>query len=171
MTTAPTTSGASGVRLRAARAGDWLAIESLLADAELPLAGAREHLGEFIVAEGAAETLLGCAALERYPVAPADQPEGAANADAEASGLLRSLAVAPAARGLGLGASLVALLLAAARAERLADVTLLTTTAADYFPRFGFRQVTREAAPLAVRESVEFREACPDSAVVMSLAL
>lgn len=169
MTTAPTTSGptsgARGVRLRTARASDWLAIESLLADAELPLAGAREHLRAFIVAEGAAATLLGCAALERYPEAPASPADGGA------SGLLRSLAVASAARGLGVGASLVESLLAAARTERLADVTLLTTTAAAYFPRFGFHPIARDAAPLAVRESVEFREACPDSAVVMTLAL
>lgn len=162
-----TTSGARSVRLRAARVTDWLAIESLLADAELPLEGARERLREFVVATGATGALLGCVALERYPAAPANTADGAARA----SGLLRSLAVVSAARGLGLGASLVESLLTAARAEELADVTLLTTTAADYFPRFGFRQIAREAAPLAVRESIEFREACPESAVVMTLAL
>lgn len=159
------TAGMSGVRLREAQPDDWLAVESLLADAELPLAGAREHLRDFIVAEGAAATLLGCAALERYLAA--DTEEGAARV----SGLLRSLAVAPAARGLGLGASLVESLLSAARAQGLADVTLLTTTAAEYFPRFGFQQIARETAPLAVRDSIEFREACPASAVVMSRAL
>lgn len=156
--------GMSGVRLRMAQPGDLLAVESLLADAELPLAGAREHLRDFVVAEGAAATLLGCAALERYAT-------GSAAGAAHVSGLLRSLAVAPAARGLGLGASLVESLLSAARAQGLADVTLLTTTAAEYFPRFGFQQIAREAAPLAVRDSIEFREACPDSAVVMSRAL
>ena len=167
MTTTTGKTGMSGVRLREAQPGDWLAVESLLADAELPLAGAREHLRDFIVAEGAAATLLGCAALEQYAGDPAGVTAGAARV----SGLLRSLAVAPAARGLGLGASLVESLLSAARAQGLADVTLLTTTAADYFPRFGFRQIAREAAPLAVRESIEFREACPESAVVMTLAL
>lgn len=160
--------GMSGVRLRMAQPGDWLAVESLLADAELPLAGAREHLRDFVVAEGAAATLLGCAALERYA---AGSEEGAEEGAAHVSGLLRSLAVAPAARGLGLGASLVESLLSAARAQGLADVTLLTTTAAEYFPRFGFQQIAREAAPLAVRDSIEFREACPASAVVMSRAL
>ena len=158
------TAGMSGVRLREAQPDDWLAVESLLADAELPLAGAREHLRDFVVAEGAAATLLGCAALERYA---AVAEAGAARV----SGLLRSLAVAPAARGLGLGASLVESLLSAARAQGLADVTLLTTTAAEYFPRFGFQQIAREAAPLAVRDSIELREACPASAVVMSRTL
>jgi len=164
--------GMNGVRLREAQPDDWLAVESLLADAELPLAGAREHLGDFIVAEGAAATLLGCAALERYAAGcAAGDAAGAEESDARVSGLLRSLAVAPAARGLGLGASLVESLLSAARAQGLADVTLLTTTAAEYFPRFGFQQIAREAAPLAVRDSIEFREACPASAVVMSRAL
>lgn len=167
MTTTTGTTGISGVRLREAQPDDWLAVESLLADSELPLAGAREHLCDFIVAEGAAATLLGCAALEQY----AADAEGVTEGAARMSGLLRSLAVAPAARGLGLGASLVESLLSAARAQGLADVTLLTTTAADYFPRFGFRQIAREEAPLAVRDSIEFREACPESAVVMSRAL
>lgn len=167
MTTTTGKIGMSGVRLREAQPGDWLAVESLLADAELPLAGAREHLRDFIVAEGAATTLLGCAALEQY----AAEPTGPAEGVARVSGLLRSLAVAPAARGLGLGASLVESLLSVAHAQGLADVTLLTTTAADYFSRFGFRQIARESAPLAVRDSIEFREACPATAVVMSCAL
>jgi N-acetylglutamate synthase-like GNAT family acetyltransferase len=162
-----TTSGARSVRLRAARVTDWLAIESLLADAELPLEGARERLCEFVVATGATGALLGCVALERYPAAPANTADGAARAWV----VMRSVAVVSEALCLGLRASLVESLLAAARAEELADVTLLTTTAADYFPRFGFRQIAREAAPLAVRESIEFREACPESAVVMTLAL
>lgn len=157
-----TISEMSGMRLRAAQPHDWLALEALLRAAGLPLAGAREALSDFIVAEGAGETLLGCAALEAYAAQPGAAPT---------SGLLRSLAVAPSARGLGLGASLVASLLDAARERGLADVTLLTTTAADYFPRFGFREIARDAAPLAVRASIEFREACPDSAVVMALAL
>lgn len=153
--TAPTS-----VVLRAARPDDWRSVAELLADAELPLAGAQDHLSDFIVAEGAGGTLLGCAALERYTVDDA----------APASALLRSLAVAPAARGLGLGALLVGRLLDSARESGVADVTLLTTTAAGYFPRFGFQAITREEAPVAVRASVEFREACPASATVMTLA-
>lgn len=149
----------AGVTTRAARADDWVAVSTLLTEARLPLAGAREHLGDFIVAEGAGGAVLGCAALERYTSAGAT------------SGLLRSLAVATDARGLGLGALLVGRLLATAQADGLANVTLLTTTAADYFPRFGFRVIARDEAAPAVRVSVEFREACPTSATAMSLAL
>jgi amino-acid N-acetyltransferase len=151
-----------GARLRRATPDDWAAVAALLEAAGLPLAGAHEHLGDFIVAERADAALLGCVAVERYPAA-----EGAARA----SGLLRSLAVASTARGLGLGARLVRQALATAREAELADVTLLTTTAADYFPRFGFRAITRDEAPLPIRDSLEFREACPDTATVMTLAL
>ena len=48
---------------------------------------------------------------------------------------------------------------------------LLTTTAEEYFPRYGFRRIPRESASPAARESVEFREACPASAVTMVLEL
>lgn len=152
----------AGVALRRAEPGDWVAVAALLDDADLPLAGAHEHLDDFIVAEGAGGALLGCAALERYH---------AAHDGARASGLLRSVAIAQPARGLGLGARLIERLLTTAREADLADVSLLTTTAADYFPRFGFRVVARNAAPLPVRDSIEFREACPDTATVMTLAL
>lgn len=152
----------AGVALRRGEPGDWVAVAALLDDADLPLAGAREHLDDFIVAEGAGGALLGCAALERYP---------AARGGARVSGLLRSVAVALPARRLGLGARLVGRLLTTAREADLADVTLLTTTAADYFLRFGFRMVARDEAPLPVRDSIEFREACPDTATVMTLAL
>jgi amino-acid N-acetyltransferase len=50
-------------------------------------------------------------------------------------------------------------------------ITLLTTTAATFFPRFGFRAIARAAAPRAVQDSVEFREACPASASVLLLDL
>ena len=50
-------------------------------------------------------------------------------------------------------------------------VYLLTETAGDFFPRFGFRPTTRAAVPSAVQQSVEFREACPASAVVMRTEL
>jgi amino-acid N-acetyltransferase len=48
---------------------------------------------------------------------------------------------------------------------------LLTTSAEHYFPRFGFVQIGRDDVRGAVRESVEFREACPASAVVMRAEL
>lgn len=57
-----------------------------------------------------------------------------------------------------------------ARAEGLMDVTPLTTTAADYFTRYGILAIPREDAPEAVCAPVESREARPETATVMALA-
>ena len=143
------------VNFSPARPEDWPDVLALLATCDLPLAGVDEALDGFIVARDAAGGLAGCAALERYG----------------RSGLLRSVAVAEAWRGQGVAAALTARLLAAARATGITDVTLLTTTAADYFTRYGFAAIPREEAPEPVRASVEFREACPDTATIMTRAL
>ncbi|HVO72301.1 MAG TPA: arsenic resistance N-acetyltransferase ArsN2 [Aggregatilineaceae bacterium] len=137
---------------RTAGPDDWTAIAALLTRVDLPLDGAREHLDGFLLAFGGA-TLAGVAGLERYG----------------ATGLLRSVAVAE--RGTGLGKELVRRLLDRASADGLTSVVLLTTTAADYFPRFGFHRIARKEAPSAVQESIEFKSACPDSAIVMELPL
>lgn len=138
-----------------ARAGELPALRALLAACDLPLAGVDEALGGFVVARDATGALVGCAALERYG----------------RSGLLRSVAVADAWRGQGVAGTLTTRLLDEARAAGLTDITLLTTTAADYFTRHGFAEIPREATPDPVRAAVEFREACPDTATVMTLAL
>jgi N-acetylglutamate synthase-like GNAT family acetyltransferase len=82
-------------------------------------------------------------------------------------GLLRSVAVAGDERGRGTGARLVERALSNALGRGLHTVTLLTTTAADYFPRFGFREVGRDDVPSSVRASDEFRSVCPSTATVM----
>lgn len=131
---------------------DLPAILDLLTQHGLPHAGLTEHMGAALVAR-AGGAVVGSAALEIYG--------GAA--------LLRSLAVAPALRGQGLGGRLVAAALARAHALGVRRLYLLTTTAADYFPRFGFRPITRDEVDPAVRASAEFTGACPQSASVMAL--
>ncbi len=144
----------SDVRIRPATPEDWGAVEQLLRARQLPLAGARAHLQHFLVAvEG--ETAVGCIGLERYGD----------------TGLLRSLAVAETHAGRGTGRALVSGLLDLAGRLGLRDVWLLTTTAADYFPRFGFEVVAREALPSSLGASEELRGACPASATAMGLAL
>jgi phosphinothricin acetyltransferase len=141
-------------RIREALPGDWEQIAGLLTTTGLPLAGAREHLVGFLLAEREG-ALVGCAAVERYGTA----------------GLLRSVAVAHSERGHGTGAALVSRCIAEARGARLETLVLLTTTAAEYFPRFGFTAVARSAVPEAVQASEEFRGACPASATVMLATL
>lgn len=138
--------------VRPATGADWESISSLLSNAQLPLDGARDQLPRFRVAE-LDGIVVGCAATERY------------GTDA----LLRSVAVSPAHHGRAIGATLVARVLDETRDEGIQTVVLLTTTAAGWFPRFGFQQVHRDEAPASVRDSVEFRSACPASAVTMLL--
>ena len=136
--------------IRAATTRDLAAIKSLLEKYKLPVAGLEGHIATTLVAQRSAR-VVGCAALEVYG----------------AAGLLRSVAVDEARRGAGLGHQLTQAALDLARARGLTSVYLLTTTAATFFPRFGFREVARDDVDPAVRASIEFTTACPASAVAM----
>jgi amino-acid N-acetyltransferase len=138
--------------LRPAAPGDWPAIAALLSQHGLPTEGAADHLAHFIVAEEAGG-IAGVAGLELYGDAA----------------LLRSVAVAE--PGAGLGSVLVRAAITQARASGVHDVILLTTTAARFFPRFGFERIGREAVPAALLASSEFRGACPASAETMALRI
>lgn len=81
--------------------------------------------------------------------------------------LLRSLAVDDAWRGRGVGRALVEAAERAARAEGVQTLCLLTTTAAAFFERLGYRPAERDTAPEAIRATREFRDLCPASAVFM----
>jgi amino-acid N-acetyltransferase len=140
--------------MRRATRHDWPKIAALLATADLPLAGADEHLPDFFLAFRE-DLLVGTAGLERYGD----------------TALLRSVAVASTERGQGLGQALVRQALVHAVSLGLRQVVLLTTTAADFFPRFGFQPINRAEVPLAAQASVEFQEVCPASAAVLSLVL
>jgi amino-acid N-acetyltransferase len=133
---------------------DTPAILQLVAAAGLPLAGLTDHLGAAIVgrAEG---RIVACAALEIHR-------DGA---------LLRSVAVDGALRGHGLGAQIVSAALDLARRRGVTKAYLLTTTAEQYFRRFGFTPVTRDTVPPGVRRSVEFESACPAGAVAMEVLI
>jgi amino-acid N-acetyltransferase len=89
----------------------------------------------------------------------------------EGGALLRSVAVDPAERGSGLGRLLNERAIGEADARELAAVYLLTTTAEEYFTRFGFAVVAREQVPDSLRASVEFQSACPATATVMRKVL
>lgn len=140
----------TGATLRRARADDLAAVSRLLADAHLPLDGVEGALRDFVVAE-AKGALVGVAGLERCGM----------------HALLRSVVVSDAWRSRSLGRALVERVIADADAGGIPALYLLTTTAERYFPRFGFREVAREAVPEDVRRTAEFRGACPASATVM----
>lgn len=149
------TSGHAGsVHLRPATPGDLSRVCALLASASLPVAGVEPHLTEFIVAEDDAG-LVGVIGRETYG----------------STALLRSAAVEPRVRGTGLGSLLVRELTERAKADGVRSLILLTTTAEQWFPRFGFVPITRDSVPVALRASEELRGACPASAVVMEKLL
>jgi amino-acid N-acetyltransferase len=133
---------------------DGPAIVQLLSDAGLPVDGLADHLHTALVALDNTR-IVGCAALEVYP-------DGA---------LLRSVVVAPAAQEHGLGQRLTDAATAMAKLLGTPAVYLLTTTAESYFRRFGFVRITRGQVPMSVQQSVEFRSACPASAIVMRRTL
>ncbi len=145
---------AGAPRVRAATPADLAAVERLLTASSLPLDGVREALPAFVVAEAATasgDDIVGVAGLE------------VRGADA----LLRSVAVHPDWRSHGLGRALVTRVISDAEARGLRALYLLTTTAEQYFPSFGFHTVARDAVPDEVRETAEFRSVCPASATVM----
>ena len=134
------------VHIQRACEADGPSILQLLRDAELPVDGLVEHLNTaFVARHGAA--IVGCAALEIYS-------DGA---------LLRSVVVAAAARGQGLGQRLTDAAITLAKSLGTPAIYLLTTTAESYFPRLGFARIAREQVPTSVQQSVEFRSACPAS--------
>lgn len=133
---------------------DLAAVFALLDANGLPRAGLDEHLATTLVARDQGR-LVGCAALELYGRAA----------------LLRSVAVAAPLRGRGVGQALTSAALALARGRGVQTVYLLTETAAQFFPKFGFEVVTRASVEPAVLQSTEFTTACPASALVMALAL
>lgn len=134
-----------------ATASDEPSIASLLDASGLPTDGLTDHLATALVGrEGA--SVVASAALELYGDAA----------------LLRSVAVAASARGRGLGRRIARAALDLAQQRGARTVYLLTTTASDFFARhLGFRRTVRLEVPAAVRQSVEFRGACPATAEVM----
>ena len=138
------------ISLRGATNADLLAILALARQAALPEVGIAEAIDRFSVAvhDG---VIVGSAGLEAY------------GRDA----LLRTVVVAPASRGTGVGRELVEDAFRRARTLDLRSVFLLTTTAREFFGRLGFEPTPRASAPPLLRESWEFKTGCPDTAVLM----
>ena len=142
------------IAVSAATAADLPEILALLGRSRLPPDGLAEHVASTIVAKDGGR-VVGSAALELYGDV----------------GLLRSVAVDEGVRGQGLGRRLTRAALDLARPRGLRTVYLLTETAGGFFPRFGFRPVTRGDVDPAALQSVEFTTLCPASALVMALDL
>lgn len=150
------------VAIRQARPADLPAIEQLLIDADLPIAGVGEILktnaGDFFVAEADVH----------------DEPAVVGVAGLEVccnNALLRSVAVRPEWRRHAVGRDLVRRIVSDAESRGIHALYLLTTTAEHYFPRFGFERIDRRDVAPEIAETVEFKSACPASAVAMKKTL
>jgi len=141
-------------RIETASPADADGVLRLLDQNHLPLDGLGDHLATTLVARQDGQ-IVGSAALEMYP-------DGA---------LLRSVAVAPALQGHGLGHELTDAAIRLARDLQVPAIYLLTTTADRYFPKFGFEPIQRADVPPTVQTSIEFTSACPSSATVMRKSL
>jgi amino-acid N-acetyltransferase len=143
----------AAIAISAALPGEAPAIASLLRDADLPHEDFADHLANFLVArrEGGVVGAVGCE-LHGWDA------------------LLRSLVVAPAHRGTGLGGELVERLAAEARRRGVKRFYLLTTTAEEFFARRGFQKIARQAVPAVIAGTKEFNRLCPSSAVCMTRA-
>lgn len=87
------------------------------------------------------------------------------------AGLLRSLAIADAHRGNGLGRKLVAYAEEWAVCSGLRSLYLLTNTADDFFKRLGYVALARSDAPKAITETPQFAGLCPASSTFMAKVL
>ncbi len=113
--------------IRPAVEADRAAVDALLAGSELVPVDLDERFGESWIVAAREGSLVGVAGVEVH------------GEDA----LLRSVAVHADLRGAGLGAELAANRIAWARSRGLRALYLLTTSAAGYWPRFGFERIDR----------------------------
>jgi phosphinothricin acetyltransferase len=151
MTTTRPSATVAPIAIVPALPGDLPAILDLVGAVSLPPEGIADALEYFWVARQGPR-LVGTVGLEVY----------------EDLALLRSLAVAPPQQRRGLGRALTDTALSYLTTRQFRAVYLLTTTAAAFFTRYGFRTVPRPEVPASVQQSLEFQSACPATATCMA---
>lgn len=87
------------------------------------------------------------------------------------AGLLRSVAVDFGRRDEGVGTAICREVESRAAEAGVERLFLLTETAAGFFADLGYARRDRSMVPPAVRETPEFAELCPDTAVCMAKRL
>ncbi len=142
------------VLIERATTTDLPAVEDLLRRSDLDPDGLGEGLGAVVVARIGGK-VVGSAGLEIY----------------DKAALLRSVAVDEPLRGQGLGQRLTEAALDMAREAGVHSVYLLTRTAIDFFPRFGFEAIQREQLPAPVQASGQLSTECAKTATFMKLSL
>jgi amino-acid N-acetyltransferase len=142
------------IEIAGARREELPDILALLDECRLAKEGLAPHLSTTLVARDRNQ-IVGSSALEMY----------------EELALLRSVAVKPSFRGQGLGRRLMRAALDLAKHHQVTAVYLLTETAGNFFPKFGFKSIPRSDVPEMVQRSVEFTSLCPKNATAMEISL
>jgi amino-acid N-acetyltransferase len=138
------------MKVREARAADFVSVKAMLSDAGLPTEDfVAEHLAFVAEDNGRVVAAVG---FQRFGNV----------------GLLRSLVVEEGTRFKGLGRDLVIALEAQAREQGVREIWLLTSGVDAYFVGLGYETRDRSAAPPAIRGTAEFDQLCPDDATLMA---
>ena len=139
------------MNIRRAVAEDRAAIMTLLTAGQLPVEDLEaEPLDLFLVLEDGL-SVVGTVGLERYGDIA----------------LVRSLAVASNARGQGHGQALAPAAESLAARSGISTLYLLTTSAEGFFRSRGYKTISRDECPAAIRATPQFSALCPATAVVM----
>lgn len=133
-----------------AQSKDELEINSLLRQNDLPSEDIDGFLKNFILARNK-NKIIGVVGLEAYGE----------------EGLLRSLVVDNNCRGVGIGTSLYEKIVAHASLLGIKKIYILTTTAEEFFSPIGFEFLERSLLPDSIKNSREFKEFCPSTAICM----
>ena len=144
-----------GVTVGLPMAAELPAIEALVTASGLPAAVVADHFPSSYVVARRGGNVVGVAALEIHGDVA----------------LLRTVAMETSERGRGTGLALVADRLAAAWKGNIDRVFLLTTTAPEFFRRFGFTEIDRALAPASLQASPEFAALCPGTATCMVVSI
>jgi N-acetylglutamate synthase-like GNAT family acetyltransferase len=145
---------ADQLHLRAANNDDLPAMAALLAAEGLPQIDVAEGITHFQVLDDG-QSIVATAGIESHG----------------SSALLRSVVVAPERRGRGLARRLTEHMMALAGELGHGELYLLTMDAHEYFAGLGFTRIARDEAPLEIQRCRQYREQCPDSAVLMRKAV
>lgn len=133
---------------------DLESIKTLLLDNNLPIDDLDDEGIQLFVAR-IGNSIVGVIGLEKYgPI-----------------GLMRSLVVRDLNKNQKIGEKLIHHLLKISHRVEIQELYLLTTTAEKYFEKFDFKRIVRELVPDSIKNTKEFADICPESAVIMKKEL
>ena len=146
------------ISIEQADQSDLAQIVNLLKVNNLPYSDISFCINEMIVMvkmSNTSNTIIGVAAIEDY----------------SPYGLLRSVSIFESFKGRGYGRLLLQEMIKQAKQKEIRELYLFTTSAQEFFQRFGFTQVDRLLLPPTIQNTSEFRYLCSATATSMKLSI